>query len=79
MTLSSILPELLNIVEQAFGPKTGADKQKAVTDAVESGLITAGVPAWIAGVVVAILNLAIPRIIARWNADPTNTVFTKSS
>lgn len=79
MTLSTILPELLNIAEQAFGPKTGPDKQKAVVDAVQAGLLAAGVPAWLAGVVVALLNLAIPRIIERWNADPTNTVFTKSS
>lgn len=79
MTLSSLLPELLHIAEQAFGPKTGEEKQKAVVDAIAQGLITAGVPSWLVGVVVALLNVAIPRIIARWNADPSNTAFTKSA
>ena len=78
MTLAMILPDLLALAEAAFGPKVGKDKQEAVINAVTQGMKDSGVSNWIVSIVGNLLQVVIPLLVAKYNADPNNKLFVKS-
>lgn len=77
--LFRLLPGFLHIIEEALGAGNGAAKQEAVINAISESLAEAGMSPGTIRVVVALLKLVIPRLIARYNADPKNTAFVKST
>jgi hypothetical protein len=77
MTIVSMLPDLLGLVEVTFGPGQGPAKQTAIVDAISKGMADAGAPDFLVKIVATLLGLAIPAMIKKFNADPANMVFIK--
>lgn len=74
----NLIPEIIHFVEVEFGPGNGETKLKAALDLFQAGFKEVGVPDWITSLFLGIAKVLIPKYIAKFNADPNNTLFVKS-
>lgn len=75
--LTGLVPDIIHYIETEMGPGKGPEKLKAALDLLEKGLIAANIPGFVVKIILAIAAIIIPKFVARYNADPANTIFIK--
>jgi hypothetical protein len=78
--LSLILPDLITTIELVSDKNaTGPAKQAQALHLLQTALLDAGVAGWLVTLLLSIAKAIIPVLVAKFNADPANTIFTKPS